>query len=90
MDRRVKYIIQLMEVSIRDKLTEKKMSQSVDVSTARLRELFKIDTGRTPVQYLRHLRIKTAARLLQTSFLTIKEISIESGARDVSHFVRDI
>lgn len=33
--------------------------------------------------------MERAQTLLQTSFLTIKEVTFECGLTDVSHFVRD-
>ncbi len=65
------------------------MAKSVNLSPSRLRQLFKTETGMSPIQYLKHLRAKRAAYLLQSSFLTIKEVAFQTGSGDVSHFVRD-
>jgi transcriptional regulator GlxA family with amidase domain len=89
MDRRVDRLIAMMKDSLNQRLSEKIMARSVNLSPARLRQLFKKETGRSPVQYLRCLRTKTAAFLLQTSFLSIKEVAFHTGSGDVSHFVRD-
>lgn len=42
-----------------------------------------------PIQYLKVLRIERAKHLLETSFLSIKEITHIIGLNDESHFVRD-
>ena len=42
-----------------------------------------------PIQYLKVLRIERAKYLLETSFLSVKEITHIVGINDESHFVRD-
>jgi len=41
------------------------------------------------MQYLRLLRMERAKYLLETSFLSVKEITHSVGLNDESHFVRD-
>lgn len=41
------------------------------------------------MQYLKVLRMQKACNLLETSLLSIKEITAKTGFRDVSHFTRD-
>ncbi|MCM3873745.1 MAG: helix-turn-helix transcriptional regulator [Pyrinomonadaceae bacterium] len=43
----------------------------------------------SPIQYLRSLRMERAKHLLESSFLSIKEIGHLVGLNDESHFVRD-
>jgi transcriptional regulator GlxA family with amidase domain len=89
MDARVRAAIKVMDDLIADELSIRSLARSVNLSPGRLRQLFKKDTGRSPMQYLKCLRMKKAADLLQSSFLTIKEIIFQTGARDASNFVRD-
>lgn len=49
----------------------------------------KHETGLTPPQYLKQLRIRKAKEYLENTFLSIKEIRREIGATDESHFIRD-
>jgi AraC-like DNA-binding protein len=65
------------------------LSARVNLSEARLRELFKKEIGCSPKQYLKEVRMKQAEDLLKNTFLSIKEVSYRCGAGDVSHFVRD-
>jgi transcriptional regulator GlxA family with amidase domain len=89
MDARVKATIRMMHRLASDKLSIDLLSRSVNLSPARLRQLFDKETGRSPIQYLKQLRMKRAAALLRSSFLSVKEVVFASGARDVSNFVRD-
>jgi len=42
-----------------------------------------------PIRYLRLLRMERAKDLLESSFLSVKEIAFQDGLNDESHFVRD-
>ena len=42
-----------------------------------------------PIRYLRQLRMEQAKHLLESSFLSVKEIAFQVGLNDESHFVRD-
>lgn len=89
MDTRVKHVIELFTRQLGAKHSEKMLARSVNLSPARLRQLFKEETGLAPIQYLKHLRMKSAAELLNSTFLSIKEIAFQTGSGDASHFVRD-
>jgi transcriptional regulator GlxA family with amidase domain len=51
-----------------------------------LRHLFKAETGETPTQFLKEVRLRDAERLLLTTFLSVKEIMNRVGFLDESHF----
>ena len=89
MDARVKTAINMLHQSLTKQLSMCALSKSVNLSSTRLRELFKRDTGRSPLLYLRELRMQQAERLLGSTFLSVKEVAFLSGLRDVSHFARD-
>ncbi len=89
METRVAAVIDLMRESQADHLSIRTLAKGVNLSAARLRQLFKRETGLSPSKYLKQLQMNSAAQLLRSSFLSIKEISFRSGARDTSHFVRD-
>ena len=65
------------------------VSRRVNLSPTRLRQLFAQSLGRSPAQYLKDLRMQRAARLLRTTFFSVKQITHLVGINDVSHFVRD-
>lgn len=89
MDRRVKRVIILMEQGFDQPLSVAGLAKAVNLSPGRLTHLFKSETDVALLHYLRALRMEQAKRLLETTFLTVKEVMIEVGVRDESHFVRD-
>jgi AraC-like DNA-binding protein len=59
------------------------------LSEPRMRRLFKREVG-TPLQrYLLQAKMGRAARLSEDRSLSIKQIALASGYRDVSNFYRD-
>lgn len=89
MDHRVEKVLRLMKEDLKRSLASGDLSRSVNLSPVHLRFLFKAETGVTFAQYLKSLRMEEAGRLLESTFLSIKEIMFRIGMRDESHFARD-
>jgi transcriptional regulator GlxA family with amidase domain len=89
MDARVEVTIKMMHRSMADRVSLTLLSRSVNLSPGRLRELFKKETGRSPMQYLRGLRMQRAEHLLRSTFLSVKQVAFASGVKHVSSFVSD-
>jgi transcriptional regulator GlxA family with amidase domain len=89
MDKRVEKILEMMRDDVRGELCLAEFAQSVNLSVWRLCHIFKSDVGMPPIKYLRLLRMEKAKTLLESSFLSVKEIAFQVGLNDESHFVRD-
>jgi AraC-like DNA-binding protein len=89
LDKRVEKIIAMMREDVRGELSLSEFAQSVNLSVWRLCHIFKSDVGMPPIRYLRLLRMERAKDLLESSFLSVKEIAYQVGLNDESHFVRD-
>jgi transcriptional regulator GlxA family with amidase domain len=89
LDKRVEKIIQMMRDDVRGELSLTEFAQSVNLSVWRLCHIFKSNVGMPPIRYLRLLRMERAKDLLESSFLSVKEIAFQVGLNDESHFVRD-
>lgn len=89
MDQRTLVVITYMQNDLRRSFTLSEMARLVNLSPSRLRHLFKSDTQMTPTQYLHTLRMQEARRLLETTWLRIKEIGNMVGIAGQSHFVRE-
>jgi transcriptional regulator GlxA family with amidase domain len=79
----------MMRDDVRGELSLAELAQSVNLSVWRLCHIFKSDVGMPPIRYLRQLRMERAKDLLESSFLSVKEIAYQVGLNDESHFVRD-
>src|SRR5256885_15648099 len=79
----------MMRDDVRGELSLKEFAQSVNLSVWRLCHIFKSEVGMPPIRYLRLLRMERAKELLESSFLSVKEIAHQVGLNDESHFVRD-
>ena len=88
-DKRVEKILEIMREDVRGELSLAEFAQSVNLSVWRLCHIFKSDVGMPPIKYLRLLRMERAKGLLESSFLSVKEIAFQVGLNDESHFVRD-
>jgi transcriptional regulator GlxA family with amidase domain len=89
MDSRVQQAINLLSEDLGRPFDSQALAASVNLSPSRLRHLFKDETGMTPAQFLKRLRIEGARELLEGSFLRLKDVMPRVGVTDESHFVRD-
>lgn len=78
-----------MHDDVRGELSLAELAQAVNLSAWRLCHIFKSEVGVPPIKYLRSLRMERAKKLLEVSFLSVKEIGFQVGLNDESHFVRD-
>ena len=62
---------------------------ALNLSSSRFRHLFKKETGFSPTQYVKLIRLRHARQLLEKSSLSVKEVMAAAGMNDLSHFVRD-
>jgi two-component system response regulator YesN len=89
MDVRVQAVIALMDSSFHQELSVEDLARAVNLSSSYLAHLFKAETGVSLFQYLKSLRMRKAKELLETTFLSIKQIRNRVGVKDKCHFARD-
>lgn len=88
MDLRVQQALRLISQDVRHPLVLEEVARAVNLSTPHLRYLFKAETGMTPAQHLKSLRMERAKELLEGTFLNVKQIMFQVGIDDKSHFAR--
>jgi len=91
MDPRVRSAIQILRAATEQGRSAdlRRLSASLNLSPSRFRHLFKAETGVAPAQYLRQMRLEEAKRLIETTFLSVKQVRSGVGVNDESHFARD-
>ena len=87
-DQRVRTVIDLMDTGLRRKLTLRETAMAVGLSSSHLRRLFKAQTGKPVATYLKDLRLQHSRELLETTFLSVKQIAARVG-QSANHFVTD-
>jgi AraC-like DNA-binding protein len=88
-NRNIQHVGDLIRDNPHQKLPLKEMARATNLSSSRLSHLFKTETGTSPAKYAKSTRMNEARYLLETTLLSVKEITFNVGLRDESHFVRD-
>jgi AraC family transcriptional regulator len=83
----LKRVEDLLRAGFRESLTLKKISQQVDVHPVHLAREFRKCFGSTVGEYVRNLRIEHARALIERK-VPLKEVALEAGFFDQSHFSR--
>ncbi len=89
MDNRIKLICSEIDSDPGCSFRITDLTRAVNLSSSRLQHLFKSETGRTIPRYLKDARMEKARLLLDSTFLSIKEIMHRVGISSDSHFARD-
>lgn len=88
-DARVSWAVIQIEHSLAGPLEVGHLAASVNLSPSRFNYLFRRDVGISPARFVRLRRLERASELLETTFLSIKQVMAEVGLNDPSHFTRD-
>jgi transcriptional regulator GlxA family with amidase domain len=87
-DRRVLHLRKLFVADLSHDWSLDEMAERVNISASHLGRLFRSETGISPKEYLRQLRLEHASRLLRESFLSVKEIRLATGYSDKTMFIK--
>jgi len=88
-DLRVMSVLDYARTHLRGDLQLSELARVANVSTWHICRLFRTELGTSPSRCVKLLRLRIAADLLATTFLTVKEVMASVGLNDESHFVRD-
>ena len=89
-DRRILVAVEMLEQCYaRSSLSIGDVATFVNLSSSRFSWLFARHVGVSPGQYLKDVRLNHARLLLETTFLSVKEIMYTVGYNDGSHFSRE-
>lgn len=85
---RITAVLEHMECYYTEKLSLDQLSAMANMSPHYFCRLFKNLTGKSPVEYINHLRLNKAMTLLREGELTITEIAMAVGFNDSNYFSR--
>ncbi len=88
MDARIAKVVAFAQANLDRRVHVSDLAAVAGLSEPRLRHLFKKETSLSPANYLRDQRIRTARALLETTPLSVKQITYAVGFNDASHFIR--
>ena len=77
-----------MDERFAEPLRVEQVAASVFLSPDRFTEVFARTMGRTPRDYIRHLRVERARRLLETTALSVSEVGQQAGFGEAAYFTR--
>lgn len=87
-NQRVRIVIEFMTANLHRRIRLDELAKVANLSPSHLSHIFKTQTGLSPGEYLRTVRMEKARHLLATSLLSIKQIMAIAGYNSKSHFVR--
>ena len=87
-DPRIQTVIDYIMLNPTEEYTSDKLSGMAEVAETTFRRLFKEATGKTATEFLRQVRLTTAARLLLVSNDPVNCIAHDVGFEDANHFTR--
>ncbi len=85
---RIKAMLQYIEAHYAEPLSAAQIAQSALVSESECLRCFRHTIGMPPLQYVRQLRLETAARLLRTGDGRVGDIAARCGFGDASYFTK--
>jgi transcriptional regulator GlxA family with amidase domain len=85
---RIQTAIHFMNSHLDRQISLADMASVARLSPSHLSHLFKTQTGLSPGEYLRRLKMEKASQLLTTTLLSIKEIMAIVGYNNRSNFLR--
>ena len=83
---RVERVLAFLHAHLRQPMTADLLAQIADMSVSRMNAVFKQETGYSPLEYVRRMRVAQARRLLAEPELSVKEIAAQTGFEDSFHF----
>lgn len=83
---RIATVVDFMNANLHRKVTLAEMASLINLSASHFSYFFKTQTGVPPGEYLIKLRMEKAAKLLATTFLSVKQIVASLGYGTRSNF----
>jgi transcriptional regulator GlxA family with amidase domain len=89
LDTRIEQARDFLQKNKTQTLRISEIAARLHLSSSHFRHVFRKQMGMPPSRYVKLLRLQRAKELLESTFLSVKEVMSEAGFSDLSHFVRD-
>lgn len=88
-DPRIRIVTDYIILHPIEKYTLKKLSKIAGLSKQRFSSVFKKDMGKSPMEYIRDLRLTTAAKMLLIENKNVMDVAYDVGYEDTNYFIRE-
>ena len=88
-DPRIQVVIDYVLLHPSEKYNPERMAEMAELSKQRFSCLFKEQVGKSPMVYIKELKMTSAARKLLVSNRSVNEIAYEVGYEDPNYFIRE-
>lgn len=88
-DARIQVVVDYITLHPTEKYTPAIMAEMAGLSKQRFSHLFKEQLGKSPMLYIKELRLTTAARKLLVSSDNVSDIAYSVGYEDPNYFIRE-
>ena len=89
MDSRIQGVVDYILLHPNEKYSPSRLAEMAELSKQRFTALFSSQLGKSPMVYIKELKLTTAARKLLVSNLHINDIAYELGYEDTTYFIRE-
>ena len=89
MDSRIQGVVDYILLHPNEKYSPSRLAEMAELSKQRFTSLFSSQLGKSPMVYIKELKLTTAARKLLVSNLHINDIAYELGYEDSNYFIRE-
>ena len=89
MDSRIQRVVDYILLPPNEKYSPSRLAEMAELSKQRFTALFSSQLGKSPMVYIKELKLTTAARKLLVSNLHINDIAYELGYEDTNYFIRE-
>ena len=88
-DYRIQGVVDYVLLHPSESYSPQRLADMAGLSKQRLSSLFRTQLGKSPMTYIKELKLTTAARRLLVSNLHINDIAYELGYEDSNYFIRE-
>ena len=89
MDSRIQGVVDYILLHPNEKYSPSRLAEMAELSKQRFTALFSSQLGKSPMVYIKELKLTTAAMKLLVSNLHINDIAYELGYEDTNYFIRE-